>query len=179
MGIFFLTKCKDYKGLELQPEDRSHCNLPHLIIPCCLKVSFLSVKYHMQNYVFQTRFLHNKVSLKDFNYLGTFQLNPPKRELEIHWLVCHVPRQAHQVGANSAFQLLTARAEQALIKANSRTRDSKGSGRQKELMYLNIELASRKQAKMLTFKEPGAGGIYNPLESPQMGQFLCMPKIYT
>lgn len=50
----------------------------------------------------------------------------------------------------------------------------------KKLMYLNTELASRKQVKMLTSKEPpSAGGIHSPLESPQMGQFLCKPKIYT
>lgn len=120
------------------------------------------------------------MSLKHLNYLTTSRLKPPKRELRIHWLVWHVPEQAPQAGANSAFHLLTARAEQALIKANSRTRDSNGSGRQKNLMYLNIELVSRKQAKMLRSKEPpSAGGIYSPLENTQMVQFLCVPKMYT
>lgn len=117
------------------------------------------------------------MSLKHLNYLTTSRLKPPKRELRLVW---HVPEQAPQAGANSAFHLLTARAEQALIKANSRTRDSNGSGRQKNLMYLNIELVSRKQAKMLRSKEPpSAGGIYSPLENTQMGQFLCVPKMYT
>lgn len=122
-------------------------------------------------------FYTKKESLKHFNYLTTFQPKPPKREVGTHWLVWQAP----QTRANSAFQLLTVRAEQALIKANSSTRDSKGSGRQKELMHLNTELASRKQAKMLTSKEPpSAGGIHSPLEALRwISFFVCLKFTHT